>query len=217
MRERWIDVALMVGLFFVAGIIIWTLFGAPTPQLQSASTPQQGTLPTEPGGVTPIVPGDPLPEDSPAPGSVIPIQPEDSPTNTNADPSQNPELQTEEIIAEAIPVEETPVEETPVTPLPDGALELNRIGFSFVTGGPGACGVVLESWKHVAVSRDILSKYPCGSAITIQLDKPVAGRDSFTAIVGDTMNPVHDLTVNVYVATDEPALQYGVQDGALIP
>lgn len=77
--------------------------------------------------------------------------------------------------------------------------------------------MTLEAWKHVAVSRDILEKYPCGSSITVALDKAVAGRDSFTAVVGDTMNPIHDLTVNVYVATDEPALNYGVRDGQLIP
>ena len=102
-------------------------------------------------------------------------------------------------------------------PLPAGTLELNRIGFSYVTGGPGACGMTLEPWKHVAVSRDILETYPCGSSITLTLDKTTAGRDTFTAIVGDTMSSVHALTVNVYVGTDEPALNYGIRDGQLIP
>ena len=54
MRERWIDVALMLGLFLVAGIIVWTLFGAPKPKLQSASTPQQMT-PTEPSAINPVI------------------------------------------------------------------------------------------------------------------------------------------------------------------
>ena len=193
MRERWIDVALMLGLFCVAGIIVWTLFGAPTPQIQSASTPQQVTPPSEPETITPIQPDE-----------AVTLEVE---TPTTPDMIETPS-------AESI---EATAEETLSVQLPEGAFELNRIGFSFVTGGAGACGMVLEPWKHVAVSRDILAKYPCGSTFSIQLDKSVAGRDSFRAVVGDTMNPVHNLTVNVYVATDEPALEYGLQDGSLIP
>jgi 3D (Asp-Asp-Asp) domain-containing protein len=211
MRERWIDVALMLGLFFVAGIIVWTLFGAPTPQIQSASTPQQITPPSEPNTITPIAPD----STTVSPEGIIPIQPDEPQIDTAIEAETPTVPEVLEPPTEEIPVEETV--ETPTIPLPEGAFELNRIGFSFVTGGPGACGVILESWKHVAVSRDILAKYPCGSTLTIKLDKSVAGRNSFTAIVGDTMNPAHDLTVNVYVGTDEPALQYGVRDGALIP
>ncbi len=101
--------------------------------------------------------------------------------------------------------------------LPEGSFDLQSIGFSYVTGGSGACGITLEAWKHVAVSRDILAKYPCGSKITINIDKTIAGHSSFTAIVGDTMNSKHSKTVNIYVGRDEPALEYGRQEGSLIP
>ena len=102
-------------------------------------------------------------------------------------------------------------------PLPDGAIGLKSIGFSYVTGGAGACGITLEAWKHIAVSRDILAKYPCGTRLTIKIDKEVNGHRSFTAIVGDTMNKKHVKTVNIYVAKSEPALKYGRQSGNLIP
>jgi 3D (Asp-Asp-Asp) domain-containing protein len=200
MRERWIDVALMLGLFIVAGVIVWTLFGAPTPKLQSASTPQQ-VSPTEPSAVTPVPPEDITPV---TPEVVSPVEPD------KAESSEAIAVETEPDTTEEV-VEEAPTE------LPEGSLELNRIGFSYVTSGPGACGMILKPWKHVAVSRDILEKYPCGSSITIQLDKAVAGRNSLTAVVGDTMNPIHELTVNIYVDTNEPALNYGVRDGQLIP
>ena len=45
-------------------------------------------------------------------------------------------------------------------PLEGGAL--SRIGFNFATGQEGACGVPLEPWQHVAVSRDLLAEYGCG-------------------------------------------------------
>ncbi len=214
MRERWIDVALMLGLFLVAGIIVWTLFGAPKPKLQSASTPQQVT-PTEVAPVTPInLDNDnaevisPVSPDAITPDTITIVEPNNQETGSIED-AVIEEVETQEV--------ETLEIETLSTPLPAGTLELNRIGFSYVTGGPGACGVILEPWEHVAVSRDILEKYPCGSSISIALDKNTAGRDSFTAIVGDTMSSIHSLTVNVYVGTDEPALNYGIRDGKLIP
>jgi len=111
----------------------------------------------------------------------------------------------------------TPVVEVVAAPLPAGSFELQSIGFSYVTGGAGACGITLEAWKHVAVSRDILAKYPCGSEITINIDKPIAGHSSFKAIVGDTMNKKHTKTVNIYVGKNEPALEYGRQEGSLVP
>jgi 3D (Asp-Asp-Asp) domain-containing protein len=193
MRERWIDVALMLGLFVVAGVIVWTLFGAPTPKLQSASTPQ--VTPTEPSVVTPVNPGE----------------------TTTSEVIEPAILENSDGVATTVEPEDTEIIEETLIELPEGTLELNRIGFSYVTGGSGACGMVLEPWKHVAVSRDILERYPCGSSISVHLDKAVADRDNLTAIVGDTMNPIHQLTVNIYVGTDEPALKYGVRGGQLIP
>ncbi len=206
LRERIIDISLLIALVCIAAVIIWTLFSANFSFPQRASTPN--TTQVQPEADPAIIPL--LPEGSGTPsagGSVIAVTPEVSaaPTEGTANINQ--------------PVAETelpPVEA--VTPaLPEGALELERIGFSFVTGGPGACGMTLESWTHVAVSRDILERYPCGSVITIQLSETVGGRNSFLAVVGDTMNPVHSRTVNVYVGQDEPALQYGVREGSLIP
>ena len=117
------------------------------------------------------------------------------------------------------PLSEANPEETaePARTLAAGSFDLERIGFSYVTGGPGSCGIVLESWTHVAVSSDILADYPCGSEITVTIDETVGGRDSFTAIVGDTMNPANSQTVNIYVGEDEPALEYGVRTGTLEP
>jgi hypothetical protein len=36
-------------------------------------------------------------------------------------------------------------------------------------------------------------------------------------VVGDTMNPQFARTVNVYVATSEPALEYGITTGSITP
>ena len=101
--------------------------------------------------------------------------------------------------------------------LPEGAFDLERVGFSFVTGGAGACGIVLEPWEHVAVSPDILERYPCGTVLTLELDDSVAGRSSAQVTVADTMPPTKVRTVNVYVGADEPALEYGVQSGRVEP
>lgn len=115
------------------------------------------------------------------------------------------------------PLEPATEEAEPSRTLAAGNFDLERIGFSYVTGGPGSCGVVLEPWTHVAVSSDILADYPCGSEVTVTIDETVGGRDSFTAIVGDTMNPSNTQTVNIYVGEDEPALEYGVKTGRLEP
>lgn len=205
MRERWIDIALMLGLFLVAGVIVWTLFGAPTPKRLSAPTPQ-AVAPIQTSDVAAVNPD--TPRDLDASRDKVPI------VAVAASPNPEPE-ETRSEAANVEPAATEPI--TAMAPLPTGTLELNRIGFSYVTGGPGSCGVVLEPWKHVAVSRDILDTYPCGSLVTIRLDKTTAGRDTFSAVVADTMSSVHRLTVNIYVGSNEPALDYGIRDGQLIP
>jgi 3D (Asp-Asp-Asp) domain-containing protein len=110
---------------------------------------------------------------------------------------------------------QVPAAEAP--PVPPGTVELPRLGFSFVTGGPGACGVVLEPWTHVAVSRELLAAYGCGARVRVTLDDAAGGVDAFEGVVGDTMNPQFSRTVNVYVAEDEPALEYGVTTGSITP
>ncbi len=103
-------------------------------------------------------------------------------------------------------------------PVPSsGPVRLARVGFSFATGGSGACGIELEAWRHVAVSRELLAAYGCGAEVALTFDEPVAERTSVTLIVGDTMNESWSRTVNVYVAQDEPALSYGLATGTLTP
>ncbi|MBA2668051.1 MAG: hypothetical protein H0U69_13565, partial [Trueperaceae bacterium] len=102
-------------------------------------------------------------------------------------------------------------------PVPAGTVAVERLGFSFVTGGPGACGMVLEAWTHVAVSRELLAEYGCGARVRVTLDEPAGGRDVFEGVIGDTMNPQFARTLNVYVGVDEPAFEYGLSSGTITP
>ena len=110
----------------------------------------------------------------------------------------------------------TPAAAAPPVPS-SGPVRLERVGFSYATGGSGACGIELEAWRHVAVSRELLAAYGCGAEVTLTFDEPVAERTSVTLIVGDTMNESWSRTVNVYVAQNEPALSYGLATGSLTP
>ena len=101
--------------------------------------------------------------------------------------------------------------------LPAGTTEVERVGFAYATGSEGACGVPLTAWAFVAVSRDLLTTYPCGTAVTLTLDDETAGRREVTARVGDTMGADITNTVNIFVGEDEPALEYGVTQGSLSP
>lgn len=98
-----------------------------------------------------------------------------------------------------------------------GAETLERVGFAYTTGEEGACGVPLQAWQHLALSRDLLARYPCGTTVTLTLEDAVAGRSTVRAQVGDTMGADISGTVNIFVAEDEPALEYGVTRGALAP
>lgn len=100
---------------------------------------------------------------------------------------------------------------------PAGGVRLERIGFAYATGSEGACGVPLTAWGHVALSRDLLDDFPCGTAVTLTLDDEIAGRQSVTAQVGDTMGAEVTGTVNIFVGQNEPALEYGVTGGTLSP
>lgn len=97
------------------------------------------------------------------------------------------------------------------------SVALDRIGFSFAPGGSGACGVELEAWRHVAVSRELLAEYGCGAEVFVSFDDPIAGRASATLIVADTMNASWSRTVNVYVSPEEPAFAYGLTTGTVAP
>ena len=115
------------------------------------------------------------------------------------------------------PTRDRPANETTVqTPAqPATGVPVARIGFAYATGNEGACGVALTAWAYVAVSRDLLQAYPCGTAVTLTFNDKIAGRSAVTAQVGDTMGADITDTVNVFVGQDEPALEYGVTSGTL--
>lgn len=198
MRERIIDLALIGGLVVVAVVIVFTLFSPLPPRSQV----ERGPLPDE---VTDPLNPEALGDEAASGSDISPVTPDASAGEDEAG-------------AEPAADEEEGAPETPdAAPLPAGAVDLERIGFSFATGGEGACGTVLEPWLHVAVSRDILARYPCGSELTVALDEEVAGRSSVQVVVGDTMGSSFSRTVNIYVSPDEPAFEYGVQTGRLEP
>lgn len=214
MRSRLLDAALVVGLVVVAGGIMWTLFNlgsgpradAPTTTTVSPpATPNTGsrTTPVDPAGsrVTPVAPnatGDPDAAATTSDPDAVVVPPTvDAPDAEANDPVA------------------TPAPEPRV--VPEGSIALERIGFSYVTGGPGACGVVLEAWVHVAVSRDLLATYGCGAEVLVTLDDPAGGRSEVAGVIGDTMNPSFERTVNVYVAEDEDAFAYGLTTGVFAP
>lgn len=214
MRSRLLDVALIVGLVAVAGGIMWTLFNlgssprtdAPTPSAVSPAPPAPSgsqVTPVDPAGprVTPVDPAGSQGEPGEPDVAAVPPAPdgEASPGGGEAD----------------APVSEAPAPEPRV--VPEGSVALERIGFSYVTGGPGACGVVLEAWVHVAVSRDLLAEYGCGAEVLVTLDDPAGGRSEVAGVIGDTMNPSFERTVNVYVGEDEDAFAYGLTTGVFAP
>ncbi len=126
------------------------------------------------------------------------------------DPAANTEMNTP---PETVP---PPTDEpTAQTPELVAGVSVERVGFAYATGSEGACGVPLTAWNYVAVSRDLLETYPCGTAVTLTFDDEIAGRGSVTAQVGDTMGAEITDTVNVFVGEDEPALEYGVTRGTL--
>lgn len=236
MRERIIDIVLIATLVLVAFGITYTLLtlnrgvgGRTEPRPQPGLTTERGSAvdpegPTavDPGGVVPFAPGSQSAagrgagEEASAgglPAGGVPAaggaadQPGAQRSGTQPTGADQP---ADGAAGESV----APAQREP---LPAGTVPLERVGFSFATGAAGACGVVLEPWVHVAVSREILEAYGCGSELTITLDEEVGGHRQFVAVVGDTMNPSHTRTVNIYVAEDEPAFQYGVTTGTLAP
>jgi hypothetical protein len=202
MREKAIDVALIVTLIIVAFGITWTLLTLNRGDSRPAESPPVTQRETPRG--TQITP---LPVDPAQQGRAT----ED---RSQGDGGRAPATETRD---QASPGAIQQAEATEPEPVPPGAVRLERVGFSFVTGGAGACGIVLEPWRHVAVSRELLAAYGCGAEVAITLDDEKGGRSQFQAVVGDTMNPSFSRTVNIYVGEDEPALEYGVTSGTLRP
>jgi hypothetical protein len=214
MRSRLLDVVLIAGLVVVAGGIMWTLFN-----LGSTSRPAATPAPTQPPAAT-----------RPTGPTVTPVSPTTGAAPTSPVAVATPPTDEATVTPPAPATGETPAATAPVaTPpnpaattaaprvVPPGTVALERVGFSFATGGTGACGVVLEPWRHVAVSRDLLAAYGCGAEVVVTLDDPAGGRSEVAGVIGDTMNPSFELTVNVYVREDEPAFQYGLTTGTFTP
>lgn len=136
-------------------------------------------------------------------------EPEAAPTASSTAPTEGPVPQEE-------PATRTAAEPISAEPAPD-TVQIGRIGFAYATGTAGACGVPLTAWNYVAVSRDLLETYGCGTTVTLTLNDEVAGRTEVVAQVGDTMGAEITDTVNIFVGEDEPALEYGVTRGTLNP
>lgn len=211
MRARTLDILLMVGLFVVATAILWTLFTLGNdrgrPERAGGQAPPAASAPPEAGStgdVLAIPPGAAQDADASGPGAAVPTDTATETGDAVADTA-----------TEATGPE--PAIEPPSEIVPGEPIELQRVGFSFTTGGAGACGIVLEPWEHVAVSRDLLAAYGCGAEVTVELADAVAGRGEVTLVVADTMSPQFSRTANIYVAPDEPANQYGITEGVLRP
>ena len=241
MRHRLVDVALIVGLVAVAGGIMWTLFNlggsprpAPTTPAAAPSAPATPpSLPAPPSGagVVPVDPNaagaaaDTAADAASAAGDslVAPIAPDASAPVATPSPATPPSDAPTPSPAAPAPGDPLPadagrtVAAADAAPVPSGTVSLERLGFSYVTGGAGACGIVLEPWQHVAVSRELLEAYGCGAQVRVTLDQPAGDRDSFVGVVADTMNPQFSRTANVYVGTDEDAFAYGLMTGSITP
>jgi 3D (Asp-Asp-Asp) domain-containing protein len=206
MREKVIDIALIVTLIVVAFGITWTLLTLNRGNSRPPDSPPVTQRETPPGTQITPIPVDPAQQGR--------ATEDRSQVDGQVDVGRGPATETRE---QASPGAVQQVEVAEPEPVPPGAVRLERIGFSFVTGGAGACGIVLEPWRHVAVSRELLAAYGCGAEVAITLDDEKAGRSQFQAVVADTMNPSFSRTVNIYVGEDEPALEYGVTSGTLRP
>ena len=215
MTGRTLDRVLIVALVIVGVVLLFSLV-VPLPR-------NRATAPSSPDAASSAeaTQADGT-RDGPSDGSSDGAEASD--TETDAEAEVTPVAPSSDATQDATPQDPAPTEadpepqpgETPTARSEDG-LELERIGFSFATGGAGACGVALEPWAHVALSRDLLEVYPCGSEVTVVFDEAVAGRERVRAVVADTMGSAAIRTVNVYIAPDEPANDYGVRVGFLEP
>ena len=225
MRQRLIDGALLGGLVVVAFAIMWTLFTlgrgptssrpAPDPPPIEADRGRASTDAADEGSsdVVALEPGTAEPSGGSEGSGDLGAAGADAEGSEAADRGAGAASAASDGDGDA--GRSADAEPAPLEPLPAGAVPLERVGFSYVTGGAGACGIVLEAWTHVAVSRDILAELPCGTRVTLRLDEAIDGRDAVEAVVGDTMNPSFARTVNIYVGEDEPALEYGITAGTL--
>ena len=211
-KGRLVDILLIITLVLVAFGITYTLL---TLNRGQTRPPPEPVTQVETPAVQPQQQQD---ADLPVVPEGLPVDPEALPVIGGGDPGDDTTAPAENDETETEVAEEETEEEAPAPPrtLAAGEQELQSVGFSFVTGGAGACGVVLEPWEHVAVSREILADLGCGAEVQIELADEVGGRSMVNATIGDTMNPSHTMTVNIYVGEDEPAFEYGRTTGILL-
>ena len=211
MTQRQLDLALLGGIgVLLLVILILALSSAPTLQAGDISDPAASAA--EPAEAEAE-----LAETASAEEPAEPLPP--APTETEGEPAAGEAGNETGVFGTDLAagtVEDAPTAGT--TPgTPPGTTEVERIGFAYATGSEGACGVPLTAWSFVAVSRDLLTAYPCGTAVTLTLDDEIAGRREVIAQVGDTMGADIANTVNIFVGEGEPALEYGVTQGSLSP
>lgn len=211
MTQRQLDLALLGGIgVLLLVILILALSSAPT--LRASDIGNPATSVAEPAQ-TETEPAETVSTEEPA----EPVQP--APTATGTETGTEPaagEAGNETGVFGTDLAADT-AEDAPTTGTTPGTTEVGRIGFAYATGSEGACGVPLTAWAFVAVSRDLLTTYPCGTAVTLTLNDEIAGRREVTARVGDTMGADITNTVNIFVDETEPALEYGVTQGSLSP
>lgn len=206
MNQRQLDLALLVGIgVLLVVILVLALSGAPLSAAGDISDPVDRVTAATDAEAETVADPEPASDEASAQaegGIATVAEAVETVTEGETTPVQTDEGETEAA---------TDVTAAP----PAGSVPLERIGFAYATGSEGACGVPLTAWGYVAVSRDLLAAYPCGTAVTLTLDDEVAGRREVTAQVGDTMGAEIVATVNIFVGQDEPALEYGVTSGAL--
>lgn len=190
MSGRLIDTILLALLGIIMLAILVLAFGVGRPRPAEVAAPPAAAAPTAPPleAVQPLPPGgapQPSPQVSPSP----PLTPSPATATPPDTAAQRP-------------------------PLPAGEVPLSRVSFAFANG-VGACNIPLQPWQHVAVSPDLMATYGCGAAVRVTLAEPVAGRTTVTAVVADLMGPAMTRAINIFVAPDEPALEYGVVAGSL--
>lgn len=130
-------------------------------------------------------------------------------------PTQNVQTTVPGTAPTTVPPTVPTTEPSPATPAAGPSAKISRVGFTYTSDHPGACGDVAAPWQSVALSRDLLKRFPCGSEVLLELQKPVAGQQAIYARVSDTMSAREANTVNIFVGQDEPALEYGGTEGVL--
>lgn len=213
MNDKYVDVVLVIGLLALVAAAVFLLlderrsYNTPTrtTPLEQPAPPvtgnnATGNSATGNGGVTPVAPGDTGSAARPN-VNIEPVLPD-----TSGRPTQGGAAEPDEAATPDTP------DERPIPTDLEGSIALDRIGFDYARGNVGACNIPLEPWQHVAVSRDLLRDYGCGTQVIVVLPETIGGRNQVVATVADTMSPSVQRTVNVFISPDEPALEYGLLD-----